>query len=260
MKNKILLSSLSSLILVFVFVLSLSAQEKNTTSNGLVPPASYKNSPVFVTPVNPNAWNSRAFAYNAYGTAVALGPFKFFLNNPGAPVSLSTDPSSANFIAGGSFDGAGNWWGVRYGNQQLVKIDTTTGTITTIGTVTGATSITGLAYDFSTGTMYAMDYGTTSRLGTLNLTTYVFTPLAGSSTGLFIDIACSNSGQIYGVNISDDSFYSIDKTTGIATLIGSLGASANYAQGMSWDHSVDSCYWASYTTDDVLSKAFSEQK
>jgi hypothetical protein len=252
MKNKTLLSTLCSMLLL-VFVLNASAQDKSAASNGLVPPNVYKNSPVFVTPASPNNYAGRAFGYNAYGTPVPVGPFKFFLNNPAAPVSLSTDASS-NFVAGGSFDASGNWWGVRYGNQQLVKIDTSTGVITTIGTVTGATSITGLAYDFSTGTMYAMDYGASSKLGTLNLTTYVFTPLAGSITGIMIDIACSNTGQIYGVNISDDSFYSIDKTTGNGTIVGALGVNANYAQGMSWDHSVDSCYWAAYTTAGDLRK------
>ncbi len=117
-----------------------------------------------------------------------------------------------------------------------------------MGTITGAASITGLAWDPTTSTMYAMNYATNSFLGTLNLTTYAFTSLGGSVTGIVIDIACSNSGQIYGVNINDDLLWSINKTTGAGTSVGSLGANANYAQGMSWDRTVDSCYWASYTS------------
>jgi hypothetical protein len=243
---KKLLTSLFSLVIVFALVFPVVAQDQ--VSHGLAP-QSDANSKVFIqTPANPDVWNGRAFGYNAYGAAVALGPFKFFLNNPAVLTSLATDPLSANFVSAGSFDGSGNWYGIRYGNNILVKIDTTTGSITALGTVSGIASATGLAWDPTTNTMYAMNYATNSFLGTLNLTTRVFTQLGGSVTGIVIDIACSNGGQIYGVNISDDMLWSINKTTGAGTMIGSLGASANYAQGMSWDRTVDSCYWASYTS------------
>ncbi len=173
MKSKVLFSTLYSLMLVFIFTFDISAQDK-ATSNGLVPTAVYKSSPVFITPANPNNYAGRAFAYNSSGSVIPKGPFKFFLNNPSSPVSLAFDPNSSNFVAAGSFDVYGNWWGVRYGNLQVVKIDTNTGAITTVGTVTGAKNITGLAWDFSTSTMYASNYNNTnSTVGTLNLTAYV---------------------------------------------------------------------------------------
>jgi len=254
MKNKVLFSTLYSLMLVLIFTIDISAQDK-ATSNGTVPTAVYKSSPVFITPANSNNYAGRAFAYNSSGLVIPKGPFKFFLNNPSSPISLAFDPNSSNFVAAGSFDVYGNWWGVRYGNLQVVKIDTSTGAITTVGTVTGATNITGLAWDFSTSTMYASNYNNTnSTVGTLNLTTFVFTPLPSTITGLVIGIACSNSGQLYGVEINNDKFISINKVTGASTVVGPLGINANYAQDISWDHSVDSCYWASYISEGELRK------
>jgi len=222
------------------------AQDKAAPSLGLAPKATVVLPPS-INPDAPTYWYSRAFGYNAYGSTVPVGPLKFFLNNPGALTSLASD--AGNFVTAGSFDGNGIWWGIRYGSNQLVKIDTSTGAITLQGTITGAQTITGMAYDPSTNTMYCCNYtGSASNVGTLNMTTYVFTPLAGTITGILIDMACSNAGQLYAVNISDDNLYSINKTTGNGTVVGPLGVNANYAQGMSWDRTVDSCYWASYTT------------
>ncbi len=247
MSKSKLFSVAISILMVFVLVVSASAQDKEVSSHGRAPSIQNPLPPTVTNPVYPMSWNSRAFGYNAYGTAVPLGPFKFFLNSA-TFTSLFTDPLSANFVGAGSFDGSGNWWGIRYGSNAIVKIDTSTGVLTQMGTVTGGASFTGMAWDPTTNTMYAMNYATNSYLGTLNLSTYAFTSLGGSVTGIVIDIACSNGGQIYGVNISDDLLWSINKTTGTGTSVGSLGANANYAQGMSWDRTVDSCYWSSYTS------------
>jgi hypothetical protein len=174
-----------------------------------------------------------------------------WLSAPLTMTSLATDPLSANFVQAGSFAN-GFWYGARYGTNQLVKIDTSTGVITTVATITGITSLTGMAWDATTNTMYGSDYGTSNKLGTMNLTTGVFTPLSGVvGTGLLIDIACSNSGQIYGHMITSTTtqsqIYSINKTTGVGTaLSATTGFIANYAQGMSWDHSVDTGYLAAY--------------
>jgi hypothetical protein len=252
-----MLKNVVSLLLLVVLLsgVNLFAQDKvNTLSLGIAPRAQMNPLPINVSPLpaGPLAWYSRAFGYNAYGGSIALGPFKMFLNPPFNMVSLYTDPSSANFVEAGSFDASGNWWGARYSTNALVKIDTSTGILTQIATITGATSITGMAWDFTTSTMYASDYGTSNKLGTLNLSTGVFTPLSGVvGTGLLIDIACSNSGNIYGHMITapttPSQIYLINKSTGVGTaLSGTTGFDANYAQGMSWDHSVDTGYLAAY--------------
>lgn len=206
--------------------------------------------PKIENPLNPyvkyndniNYFDTRAFGYNAYGFAAPLGPFKMFLNSP-VLTNLAPDPFSANFVAGASFAVDGILYGVRFGSNYLVKIDTSTGTITYIGYSGPGT---GMAYDWNTNTMYMMTYNTASRLNTVNLSTGMLTPIGQFFQDKLVDISCSNSGEIYGIDIDNDFLVSINKKTGMVTLIGYIGFDANYSQGMSWDHSTDSCFYASY--------------
>ncbi len=191
---------------------------------------------------NINYFNTRAFGYNAYGFAAPLGPFKMFLNSP-VLTNLAPDPYSANFVAGASFAVDGILYGVRFGSNFLVKIDTATGTITNIGYSGPGT---GMAYDWITNTMYMMTYNTAARLNTVNLSTGMLTPIGQFFQDKIVDISCSNAGQLYGIDIDNDFLVSINKQTGEVTLIGYIGFDANYSQGMSWDHSTDSCFYASY--------------
>ncbi|MCA9940099.1 MAG: DUF4394 domain-containing protein, partial [Anaerolineales bacterium] len=62
-----------------------------------------------------------------------------------------------------------------------------------------------------------------------------------------IDIAINAEGQMYGVDIVSDVLYQIDPNTGVGTLVGPLGASANYAQGMDFEETSGILYWAAYT-------------
>ena len=61
-----------------------------------------------------------------------------------------------------------------------------------------------------------------------------------------IDIAIDGSGQMYGYSVSTKNSYKIDKSNGAATLLGSVGFDANYAQGMSWDPLSDNIFLSAY--------------
>ena len=240
-------SKLFFFVLIILLSLNLEAQNKlNPLTMGIAPRIMNPLPPSVIQPASPLAWNTNAFGYNAYGSVIPVGPFKFFLNAPSVLTSLAADSLSSNFIQAGSFDANGIWWGVRYGTNTLVKIDTSSGIITQVVSITGATTVTGLAWNFSSGVMYASDYNSgTNRIGTINLTTGVFTPLIQIfATGILIDIACSNDGSIYGHMITGTGTQSQIYKNGI--LLGNTGFIGSYAQGMSWDHRVDSGYLAAY--------------
>ncbi len=61
-------------------------------------------------------------------------------------------------------------------------------------------------------------------------------------TQLMIDIAINNAGQMYGHDIATDSLYSINTSTGAATLIGATGYAANFAQSIDFDKSTGILY------------------
>lgn len=192
---------------------------------------------------NINYYNSRAFGYNIYGSVAPLGPFKMFLNSP-VITNLSPDPLADNYIAGASFASDGKLYGIRYGSNMLVKIDTTTGVITNIGYSGPGT---GMAFDWVSNTMYMITcYASSSLLNKVNLSNGILTSIGQSYNGYIADIAVSNNGKLYGVDISADKLIRINKLNGEITGVGSLGFDANNSQGMSWDHSTDSCYYASY--------------
>ncbi len=141
-------------------------------------------------------------------------------------------------------------WAVTFPALELGTIDLATGafTATTIlsgDVVSGLDNVGGISFD-PNGTVYI---NTGTDLLTLDINTGVATFVGPfNSFGLMIDIAIDSQGNMYGMDISDDSLYSIDKTTGAATIVGvSHGLAANFAQGMDFDWSDDVLYGAIYT-------------
>src|SRR4029079_17351783 len=104
------------------------------------------------------------------------------------------------------------------------------------GPATGS-NFSGLKFDPTSQLVYmSVITGTTSTIWTINLQTGAATQVGtGSIAGLVIDIAIDRTGIMYGHEILNDQLLRIDKTTGVATVIGPTGATANFAQGMDFD-------------------------
>ena len=136
--------------------------------------------------------------------------------------------------------------------NQLFTINTTSGATTFVANSVpqAGDTWTGMAFDPTTGTMYASGAGGTpisSRLYTLNTNTGVATLVGQIGEGIIIDIAINAAGQVFGVSISPpDSLVAINKSTGAGTVVGPLGVDANFAQGMAFDKAADVLYWAAY--------------
>jgi hypothetical protein len=65
-------------------------------------------------------------------------------------------------------------------------------------------------------------------------------------------LACDGEGNMYGIDISTDQLYSINKETGVGTAIGPTGQALNYAQDMCFDIDNGILYVAGYTTSGIL--------
>jgi hypothetical protein len=102
---------------------------------------------------------------------------------------------------------------------------------------------TSLDYDATTGNLYgsSVTCGASSHLWTIDRVTGA-TAQVGEITGAacIIGIAVDPTGLMYGLDIVSDSLFAIDKTTGNASLIGSLGFNAGYAQDMTFDQATGS--------------------
>jgi hypothetical protein len=159
--------------------------------------------------------------------------------------------ASTDFYAGDFVDGFFNQvFAIDNSSQQLYVIDTSTGFSAPIGsTIPNPGQLwSGMSWDSTTDTMFASATdGSTSTLFTISLMDGAAT-IIGTITGApgTIDIAVDASGQMYGHDIVLDSLVKIDKATGAATVVGSTGFDANYAQGMDFDEGPDILYLAAY--------------
>ena len=150
-------------------------------------------------------------------------------------------------------NGATTLWAIDSGcstgvcNQRSFgTINQTTGVYTVMGQISAGpppngpptgSNFSGLKFDPTSQLVYiSVISGTTSTIWTLNLTTGAAAQVGtGSIAGLVIDIAIDRTGIMYGHEILNDQLLRIDKTTGVATVIGPTGQAANFAQGMDFD-------------------------
>ena len=218
MKKFILI--LSSLVIIALSTLPVHSQSDNSELNSIV-----------------------AYGYVAYDPSYSLptGPCSFDLDDPGIITSLAPG-TSANFLSAGTW-ADGKWYGEEWSVGNLYEINPFDGTMTFIGS--SGYNIAGLAYDGIT--MYACTGTVFGSISLLDGTGTIIGDLGNFQ--YMVGLACDSAGNIYGVDIYDDNLYSINKTTGAATVIGPLGIDLDeYAQDMDFDKDNDVLYLAAYLT------------
>jgi len=137
----------------------------------------------------------------------------------------------------------------------LYTLDTVTGAKTLIINITGITltNLTGFTWDGSQfwGVQSSI---TQSQIGTINISTGAFTPVGSPSAVCAgaIQVNAAPNGTLFSVDIVADNLYKWNKTTGAATLVGTLGVNANYGQDGYFDSGDGKYYWAAYTTGPEL--------
>ncbi|MBN2571240.1 MAG: T9SS type A sorting domain-containing protein [Ignavibacteriales bacterium] len=198
------------------------------------------------------SYNTISYAHTVVGTK---GPISFALNN--FPLYHQITTYVDDYLYSGDFAADGKWYSLDYYGNTLVSVDTVTGLCDTINPCYPKSGEywCGLSYDFSTGNMYAVSTDITkSTLYTINLVTGDTNVIGTQSTHpALINLACSNTGLLYSIDIVYDKFVSIDKTTGLTTEIGDIGFNANYAQDMEFDPENDLCYGLVYGYSDKFS-------
>ena len=139
---------------------------------------------------------------NAYKYYDGNGNYGSWLNIDLATVTESTATSSpVDFIAA-DYNGH---TGIIYGYDEVGQgywFNPATGEYGTLGIGDSTRIPTDMAYDYTTGTMYVLDYNEnnwTSTLYTLNMTTGKLTEVA-STNDLYVTLACSTDGQLYTIS------------------------------------------------------------
>jgi hypothetical protein len=115
---------------------------------------------------------------------------------------------------------------------------------------------TGLSVDPTDETFYL---SRTNELFTVDPVTGIaasvgnFVDATGASIGTVIDIAVSNDGNLFAHVLGSTaglggSLWSVDKNTGVSSLVGFSGIVTNFAQGMDFDPTTNLLYAALYTS------------
>ncbi len=139
------------------------------------------------------------------------------------------------------------WYSIEFPSHDLVYFDTETGAKTIVGN-TGFTGLIfyGLTYDWSSSTMYAITGFDELSLYTIDLVTGNST-LVGTADdfpGKMITLAANLDGDLFSIS-ETGILYSINKTDGNITSIGTLGLSSlpSGSQDMEFDHYSNTLYW-----------------
>jgi hypothetical protein len=174
----------------------------------------------------------------------------FDTDTPGTWTIIGGVPGTTFF--GGDFlgDDTSTMYVVSYDYNTLYALDTTTAAYTEIGPAVpgGGEAWTGLA-GAPDGTLYGS--GSTCSSSTL----YIVDPDTGTTTAVgpvtnapcLIDIAVNAEGEMYGVDIVNNTLIQINPATGEGTVIGDVGIDANYAQGLDFDQESGTLFWAAYS-------------
>jgi hypothetical protein len=143
--------------------------------------------------------------------------------------------------------------------DTFASVDTTTGVVTTIGFAdSGGTGWDGMAYDTSTGTLYAVaGCGSSSTLYTIDQNTGASTVVGTlANETCSIAIAFDPDGNLYSLDVINDALYAVDKTNANDSAIGSIGFNANYAQDMAFDESTGILYLAGFDGDNFTDSTY----
>ncbi|MBK9099912.1 MAG: hypothetical protein IPM14_17780 [bacterium] len=132
-------------------------------------------------------------------------------------------------------------------DPSLYEFDPLNGAITLIGSISGlgTSPPSGIAYNPSDGGYYICTH---DALYNLNLNSRVATFIGSFdlTDGLMDDLCFDENGTCYAIAIGSAQAFTINITTGVATLLGSLGYYAIYGHGMSYDFETNTIYISAY--------------
>ena len=128
----------------------------------------------------------------------------------------------------------------------LYKMDSETGVVTLVGNIIGMSSDqpNGISYCRNNDKYYIVSSTNFYSFDLETLTATYIGPF--NAGGLMIDLCFDWAGFCYAYDLADDNAYTINISTGNATLLGPLGYDANYGQGMSYDFESSTIYLSAF--------------
>ena len=177
--------------------------------------------------------------YGDFGTIPLTGPY-----------NITTISTQEYEIHADDFDDTETLYMADAQWNWLHSMNHTTGELTEIGEFIGLLPdhwVSGLSFDFTTNTMYALsiDGDESTQLYTLDIPTRILTKVGngtGNPLGIWLEI--DNNGNAYMADVVTNALYSVNLSTGTATVIGPLGIDIEWAQDVTIDPVDNTLYMA----------------
>jgi hypothetical protein len=168
-----------------------------------------------------------------------LAPFTFYLG--GLASSMCKGENGNYYITHYEYSGA---------IPSLYQLNIVTGDITLVG------SIWGMGYELPNGISYNPTDSTyyicsSAALYSIDINTLFVTRIGsfGILGGAMIDLCFDANGVCFAYDVGLDNAYTLDVYTATPTLLGPLGYSANYVQGMSYDYETNTIYLSAFNSE-----------
>ncbi|MCX6160180.1 MAG: T9SS type A sorting domain-containing protein [Ignavibacteriae bacterium] len=180
---------------------------------------------------------NNVFTFADTGTSHMLKKFNMSIPYTLAPVG----PVFSQNVIGLEFGGQGYLYYFHMPssyNYELWRIDTATGTRTSVGVAGNVNGIInrGLAWDNVGKKMYVMFSTSPSKLYTVNLNTGAMTFFTNlSANDYIIGFAVNNAGSMFGISTFGTKLVRINQTNGTTTDIGLLGVTLGDVYGCDFD-------------------------
>ena len=192
---------------------------------------------------------------NAFGINMSTwNTINFDVNNVAGMTNIGPLPNTSDFwhdleMPANQVDFA---YGIRDASDHLYKVVRATGAFTDLGSMGNTTAdvLLDLAIDGSNGDIYGVSSNaalTADKLWKINPAIPSATLIGSTvnSAGM-ISLAGDKLGNLWGYDLVNDQFFSVNKTTGVATAVGPLGFNANYGQCMFFDEITNMVTMAAY--------------
>jgi hypothetical protein len=229
----------SKLVLITILLISFQsmfAQEQFST--GPIPKIKIENAPIIINDSNDAAWI--AYGHESQSSYTISMPIP-----AGTPFTQLFNWAPSTFASSMASNPPGFYYITETGPP--VKLHQTYGDmVLPVGEIIGMGNEkpNGIAYNSVNESFYIASSTNLYSFDLLNLIATLIGPF--NTGGNIIDLCFNSIGVCYAYDVVTDCAYTINLSTGEASLLGPLGYDANFGQGMSYDYETQTIYLSAF--------------
>jgi|GEM_PF-1212357 len=228
--------------LVLITLLLISSQvlfaQESIHSTGPIPKIKIGSAPIIISNSNDAAWI--AYGHSSIDNQTVSIPLP-----TGYPIGYMYNWAPSTFASSMAADLPGFYYITETGPPS--KLHQTYGDVVMpVGEIIGMGNEkpNGIAYNLVNNSFYIASSTNLYSFDLLNLTATLIGPF--NTGGNIIDLCFNSYGVCFAYDVVTDCAYTINISTGEASLLGPLGYDANFGQGMSYDYETQTIYLSAF--------------